>query len=297
MRGCRSAPPRRPSRSSAAAAATCWRWRSATRSAAMRASMLSGVPRRRLLHPQGLRSQGRPHGRHHRRADQRGLLLVRRRSDRLQHPRGAALIDLFVYGRLAMSPSAIAATASSAESTSARRRISISTRPTCSSRNTSERSAAARSAHRERNGTARRPIVCDVYRFESPPAPRPAENTVQSGKSGYALCSYPPAEDLSMWNKDEVKGKAEEVKGKAKQAAGDLPMTRICGGRRGSGSRRQGSERFRQGTPRSRQRHQGRRRRDQALTARTTSHQPRFPLQRRRRWRESRYIRPHATCW
>ena len=104
---------------------------------------LSGVPRRRFLHPQGLRSEGRPHGRHHRRADQRGLLLVRRRS-RLptaswRAPRSSICSSTDVW---ATSPSAIDATASSAASTSARRHTSISTRPTCSNRSTSEKSAA-----------------------------------------------------------------------------------------------------------------------------------------------------------
>lgn len=66
-------------------------------------------------------------------------------------------------------------------------------------------------------------LVFDVYRFESRPGSKTfrKHRSIQA-KTGYALCSYPLAEDLSMWNEDEVKGKAEEVKGKAKQAAGDL---------------------------------------------------------------------------
>ena len=63
---------------------------------------------------------------------------------------GAALIDLVVYGRLGDVPSATDATPSSAASTSELPLTSISIPPTCSNRNTNEKSAGGRTPSRSR---------------------------------------------------------------------------------------------------------------------------------------------------
>ena len=131
---------------------------------------------------------------------------------------GAALIDLFVYGRLGD------VTVCYRCHSEFRGKYPADGRP-------------LRPAHRGRAGAGirakDRPAIAKqlkppdgrrggVYRFESPLAAKPCNNSVQYAKTPVCVVQPSCRRSIPMWNKDEVQGKTEEVKGKAKQAAGDL---------------------------------------------------------------------------
>ena len=71
-----------------------------TRADGQDARSLSGVRRRGLLHPQGLRSEDRPDDRHHRRRHQRVFYWFKRDLIAYSILAAATLVDLAIYGRL-----------------------------------------------------------------------------------------------------------------------------------------------------------------------------------------------------
>ena len=161
--------------------------------------------------------------------DQRRLLLVRGRSDRLQHPRRRRAdrpVRLRPPGRC-------------------HRLLSM---PQRVPRKVPAHRLPLRSAH------GRRPRAGIRAKNRPPVALRSRRiaKRLRTSMAPYGTChaAVHQCGGILMWNKDEVKGKTEEVEGNAKQAVGDADRQRgFRGRRRSSGSRRQGSGWFRQGTP------------------------------------------------